>query len=153
MDAVDAELAITATEASEEILSLLPSYHFLKAPYDQIYRLAPLAAGLRTQQRVLEDAVAAYPQPLVSGRLDEPGPIATSLITLIGRLSRVSLLLHGLARTTGEDMTAVLRNELLKVADAASAVIAAVTPHNFADIRAFVDNEWLGPVLTKAAAS
>ncbi|WP_103349773.1 hypothetical protein [Amycolatopsis sp. CA-128772] len=102
MDAVDAELAITATEASEKVLSLLPSHHLLEAPYDGVCDLASLATGLRAQQRVLEDAVAAYPRPLVSGRLDEPGLIATSLISLIGRLSRVSLLLHGLAGTTGD---------------------------------------------------
>ncbi|WP_410580170.1 hypothetical protein [Amycolatopsis sp. lyj-108] len=152
MDAADAELAITATEASEKILSLLPYFRLLEAPFDRVYDLASLAAGLRVQQRVLEDAVAAYPRPLVSGRLDEPGPIATSLIALIGQLSRVSLLLHGLAKTTGEGMTAVLRDELTNVADAAG-VAAALTPHNFAGIHAFVDNEWLGHVLTKAAAS
>ncbi|KOV77636.1 hypothetical protein [Nocardia sp. NRRL S-836] len=153
MDSLDAELAITATEASERVLSLLPSCHALKAPYDRICDLASLAAGLRIQQRVLEDAIAVYSRPLVSGRLDQPGPIATSLINLTGQLSRVALLLHELARTVGEDMTVMLRSELLKVADAASAVIAAVTPHNFAGIRAFVDNEWLGPVLTKMPAS
>ncbi len=49
-------------------------------------------------------------------------------------------------------MTTVRRDEVPKVADAASAVIAAVTPHNFASIRSFMDNEWLGPVLTKAPA-
>lgn len=152
MDAEDTELAITATEASEKILSLLPSDHVLARLHFSPYTLAPLVAQLRAQQRVLEDAVAAYPRPLMSGRLDEAGPIATSLITLIGRLSRVSLLLHGLASTTGEDMSAAVRDELMKVADAASAVIAAVTPHNFAGIRAFVDSEWLGHVLTKAAA-
>ncbi|MGW4214994.1 hypothetical protein ACWEIJ_43950 [Lentzea sp. NPDC004789] len=152
MDAIDAELAITATETCEEILALLPTFQSLPARYFRALALMPLAAQLGEKQKRLEDAVAAYSRPLVSGRLDEPGPIATSLIALVSQLSRMSLLLHGLAHTTTDRMAAALREELDNVRHATEAVAEAMTPHNFAGIHAFVDNEWLGNALVKEAA-
>ncbi|GGU87999.1 hypothetical protein [Lentzea flava] len=64
---------------------------------------------------------SSIPGPLVLGRLDEPGPIATSLITLVGQLSRLSLLLHCLARTTDDGLAATLYHELTKVRSPAQA--------------------------------